>query len=81
MPEQQRGKVEDFSVHFEDESYVVSGEGLRLFLQRLDLDNQETLEYLQRLFDKIGLYAKLRELGVEEGAVVQVEGIEFEYQE
>ena len=38
----------------------MEGEGLRRLMERLDLDNAETVEYLQRLFDKIGLYKKLR---------------------
>jgi len=76
-----RGRVEDFTIRRENEDYVVEGAGLRRLLERLDLDNEETLEYLQRLFDKIGLYQKLREMGIADGATVRVEEMEFQYQE
>ena len=49
-----RGRVEDFTIRRENEDYIVEGAGLKRLMERLDLDNQETIEYLQRLFDKIG---------------------------
>ena len=80
-PEERKSSVDDFTIRLEDQDYVVEGEGLKRFLERLDLNNEETIDYLQRLFDKIGLYRRLRELGIEEGTTVRVEGLEFEYQE
>ncbi len=78
---EQGGSVEDFEIRIEDEVYVVEGEGLERFLNRLDLNNRETIEYLQRLFDKIGLYRQLREMEIPDGATVRVAELEFEYQE
>lgn len=80
-PEERTGSVDDFTIRLEEKDYVVEGEGLKRFMERLDLDNEETIEYLQRLFDRIGLYRQLRDLSIEEGATVRVEGIEFEYRE
>lgn len=76
-----RGRVEDFTIRRENEDYIVEGAGLKRLMERLDLDNQETIEYLQRLFDKIGLYSRLREMNIADGATVRVEDIEFQYQE
>jgi len=73
--------LEDFTIRRENEDYVVEGAGLRRLMARLDLNNEETIEYLQRLFDKIGLYRKLREMHVPEGATVRVEEIEFQFME
>ncbi|HKM17739.1 MAG TPA: Obg family GTPase CgtA, partial [Limnochordia bacterium] len=81
QPRAQAAPVEEYIIRRENEDYVVEGEGLRRLMERLDLDNEETVEYLQRLFDKIGLYRKLREMQVPDGATVRVEGLEFQYQE
>ena len=81
QPKSQTASVEEFTIRRENDDYVVEGEGLRRLLERLDLDNAETLEYLQRLFEKIGLYQKLRAMQVPDGATVRVEGLEFQYQE
>ena len=81
QPQSQTASVEEFTIRRENDDYVVEGEGLRRLLERLDLDNAETLEYLQRLFEKIGLYQKLRAMQVPDGATVRVEGLEFQYQE
>lgn len=80
QPKSQTASVEEFTIRRENDDYVVEGEGLRRLLERLDLDNAETLEYLQRLFEKIGLYQKLRAMQVPDGATVRVEGLEFQYQ-
>lgn len=81
QPKSHTAPVEEFTIRRENEDYIVEGEGLRRLMERLDLDNAETVEYLQRLFDKIGLYKKLRAMQVPDGATVRVEGLEFQYQE
>ncbi|HHT69025.1 MAG TPA: Obg family GTPase CgtA, partial [Firmicutes bacterium] len=65
----------------DNEDYVVQGAGLDRLLRRLDLNNPEAIAYLQNLFEKIGLYKSLAEMGVPEGATVRVGELEFEYME
>jgi len=81
QPKSQTAPVEEFTIRKENEDYVVEGEGLRRLMERLDLSNEDTVEYLQRLFDKIGLYRKLRAMQIPDGATVRVEGLEFQYEE
>lgn len=76
-----RAPVDQFEIVQEEDGYVVVGEGLERFMARLDLENEETIEYLQRLFERIGLYSMLREMGVADGTVVHVGELEFEYQD
>lgn len=80
-PEIEHSPVEEFEIQREDEDYVVVGAGLERVISRLDLNNQEALEYLQRLFEKIGLYSMLREMNIPKGSIVRVGELEFEYVE
>lgn len=81
LPKAKPVPVEQFEVVEEDGEYVVQGEGLDRLLRRLDLNNPETISYLQSLFEKIGLYKTLAEMEVPEGATVRVGELEFEYME
>jgi len=80
-PDSVKVPVDSFQIYREDDEYVVVGEGLERYMERLDLNNQEVIMHLQRLFDRIGLYKALREMNVPEGATVRVGTLEFEYQE
>lgn len=80
-PEQERTPLDAYTIRRDNESFVVEGAGLEGLVAGLDLQNDEVVRYLQRTFERIGLYDKLRELGIEEGAVVRVGDLEFEYVE
>lgn len=71
--------VRDFTVAREGDAYVVEGEGLIRYMQRLDLDNKAVLDYLQHFFSRIGIYDALRDAGVQEGDTVRIGELEFEY--
>ncbi len=80
-PEVEKSVVEDFTIRREAEEFVVEGAGLIRLIGQMDLENDETMKYLQGLFEKIGLYRKLREAKVTDGCTVRVGDLEFEFQE
>lgn len=80
-PEVEHAPVEDFTIRQDDDEYFVEGAGLERLMSRLDLNNPEVVEYLQRLFQKIGLYDQLRNMNIPEGSIVHVGELEFEYYE
>lgn len=73
--------LRDFTVHREGDVFVVEGESLSKFMERLDFSNPATMRYLQRLFGEIGIHKALHEAGVKNGDTVRVLGLEFEYVE
>lgn len=75
------GSIKDFTIRRANDEYIVEGKRLNQLMERLDTNQEETIIYLQRLFDKIGLYRKLREMNVPEGATVKVGNMEFQYQD
>jgi len=81
LPKEDTTPVDEYTIVRDNEDYVVQGAGLDRLLRRLDLNNPETIAYLQNLFEKIGLYKTLAEMGVPEGATVRLGELEFEYME
>ena len=48
-------------------------------LKGIDIEDYEALQYMQRVLEKSGIFDALREKGIEEGDVVSLYDIEFEY--
>ncbi|HLT57153.1 MAG TPA: GTPase ObgE [Limnochordales bacterium] len=74
-----RAPLKEYTVRREDGEFVVEGEGLARLMARLDLDNEEAVRFLQKVFRDIGLNDALREQGVQPGDTVRVAGVEFEF--
>lgn len=79
--QKKRLHLSKFTIRKDGDVYVVEGEGLARFMERLDFANPVTIRYLQKLFGEIGVYQQLRAAGVKTGDTVQVQGLEFEYVE
>lgn len=77
--EGRRAPLSEYTVEREEDRFVVRGEGLRRLMDRLDLKSDEAVAFLQKVFADIGLYERLRQAGAQEGDVVQVEAMEFEF--
>lgn len=81
LPKEETPPVDEYTIVRDNEDYVIEGAGLDRLLRRLDLNNPETIAYLQNLFEKIGLYKSLAEMDIPEGATVRLGELEFEYME
>lgn len=58
---------------------VVKGKGLERVVAMTDLENEYALRRLQRRFEGIGLFKKLKEAGAVEGDTVQIKDMAFDY--
>ena len=45
----------------------------------VNIDDYESRQYMDRMLQSAGIYAKLEEMGIEEGAPVVIGEFEFEY--
>ncbi len=81
LPKEETPPVDEYTIVRDNEDYVIEGAGLDRLLRRLDLNNPDTIVYLQNLFEKIGLYKSLAEMDIPEGATVRLGELEFEYME
>jgi len=61
-------------------TWVVSGLWLERLIQNINFDDYESRNYFDLQLRKCGLFARLEEMGIEDGHVVNIYDIEFEYQ-
>ena len=59
--------------------YVVEASWFPRVLKGIDTEDYESLQYMQRVLEKSGVFDALRERGIEEGDTVIVYNVEFEY--
>ncbi|BAS28606.1 GTPase ObgE [Limnochorda pilosa] len=74
-----RAPLKEFRVEKQNDGFTVSGEALERVVARLDLENPESLRYLQHLLERSGALQALREAGAREGDTVWVGQVELEY--
>ena len=69
-----------FKITQEDESYyLVEAKWFPRVLKGIDVTDYEALQYMQRVLEKSGVFDALREKGIQEGDIVSLYDIEFEY--
>lgn len=59
--------------------FIVEASWFPRVLKGVDTEDYESLQYMQRVLEKSGIFNALRERGIEEGDTVIVYDIEFEY--
>jgi len=70
---------EDFSVHREDDHFVVEGVAVERMVKRYDLENDQAVRYLGRRLDRMGINGALRQAGASAGDEVHIAGFVFEF--
>jgi GTP-binding protein len=69
-----------FKITVDDDGvYVVEADWFPKVLKGIDIEDYEALQYMQRVLEKSGVFDALKEKGIEEGDVVSIYDIEFEY--
>lgn len=69
-----------FKITEEDDGYyVVEADWFPKVLKGIDIEDYEALQYMQRVLEKSGVFNALRERGIQEGDIVAIYDIEFEY--
>lgn len=69
-----------FKITQEDEGYyLVEAKWFPRVLKGIDVTDYEELQYMQRVLEKSGVFDALREKGIQEGDIVSLYDIEFEY--
>ena len=69
-----------FKITQEDEGYyLVEAKWFPKVLKGIDITDYEALQYMQRVLEKSGVFDALREKGIQEGDIVSLYDIEFEY--
>ena len=72
-------KSTGFTITVEDDVYIVEAPWLIPIISQTNMDDYESLQYLQRVLVSSGIIDALREKGIEEGDTVSIYDIEFEF--
>lgn len=70
-----------FKISQIDGAYVIGGDRIEKLVAMTNFENDEALPRFQHIIEKMGINQALREKGVQNGDLVRIRDLEFEYQE
>lgn len=69
----------DFDIVREGENYIVTGPAVDRIMRRVNIQDRESMHYLQKRLEDVGVFARLREMKIKEGDTVKILDWEFEW--
>ena len=72
---------EDFTITKEKGAYVVKGEKVDSIMRKVNIGDYESLFYLHRKLDEIGLNQALKKQGIKDGDIVKIGDYEMEWED
>ncbi len=70
---------DDFDIEVNGHEYIVSGPAIERLMRKVNIQDRESMHYLQKSLNSIGVDEKLRELGIREGDTVKILDWQFEW--
>ena len=80
VPMVETGDYGEFEIEHEGNVWVVSGMWIERMVGNINFDDYESRNYFDQLLRKSGLFKRLEEMGIQDGDVVSIDDLEFEYQ-
>lgn len=71
--------IEGITVYEKDGVYYVEGPDIEKLLYSVHFDDMESIRFFQRALEKNGVFQRLRDLGVNDGDLVKIYELEFDY--
>lgn len=68
-----------FEIEVEDGIYYVDAKWLEPIMRTVNMDDYSSLQYFQRVLRSSGIIDALENMGIEEGAIVNILGFEFDF--
>lgn len=69
----------DFDIEKKGNEYIVTGQAVEKIMRRVNIQDRESMHYLQKRLQTIGIYDELRKMGIKEGDTVKIFDFEFEW--
>jgi GTP-binding protein len=69
----------DFEIHRKGKAFIVSGGKIDRLFSVTDMRNREAVHRLMNILKAMGVYKELAKSGAQEGHVIKMAGLEFEY--
>ena len=74
------GDPTELTIEHLGSTWVVTGTWLERLIMNINFDDYESRNYFDLQLRKCGLFARLEEMGIQDGDVVDIYDMEFEYQ-
>ncbi len=68
-----------YNIRKENGIYIVEGRLVEQLLESVNLDDNDSIKYFQKVLRKRGIVDELRQMGVQDGDTVKMYDLEFEY--
>ena len=72
-------KLNEFTVYKEKKKYYIEGKKIEGLVSVTDLRDYQSVAHLMRVLKSMGIFRELEKQGAEEGNVVYISGVQFEY--
>ena len=72
-------KKDQWNIKKEDGVFIVTGRAVERLMGRINIEDNESMYYLQKCLKNMGIEDKLKEMGVCEGDTVILDGWELEW--
>ncbi len=72
---------DDYTIRKEEGMFVIEGEPVERIMRRVNIDDNESLYYLQKNLDELGVHEKLKKMGIKEGDIVKIADYELEWED
>ena len=69
-----------FDIEHYGSTWLITGTWLERLVQNINFDDYESRNYFDQQLRKCGLFARLEEMGIQDGDTVDIYDLEFEYQ-
>ncbi len=79
--ERKQAPEQEIEYYMDGDIYCADGDKLERLLFSADLEDVESIRHFQNSLRRIGVFDRLREMGVSDGDTVRIMGYEFEYYE
>ena len=70
----------DFEIEHYGNTWLITGRWLERLVENINFDDYESRNHFDMQLRKVGLFARLEEMGIEDGDTVDIYDFEFEYQ-
>ena len=69
----------EFEIEVNKGEYIVKGPAIERLMRKVNIQDRESMHYLQKSLNSIGVDDELRRLGIREGDTVKILDWEFEW--
>jgi len=74
-------ETKPLTIRKENGVYIVEGTVVEKVARNIVLNDHDSFRYFQNFLNKIGVFDKLKEMGIQDGDTVRILDVEFEYYE